>query len=413
MNSDFPFFTIITPCFNSDKYLRFTIDSVLNQSYKNFEYFIIDGGSTDESNKIIESYADNIDYTISEKDLGMYHALNKGFARGKGEIFCYINSDDILLPNTLAIVAEFFKKNELCDLIYGDVQYIDKDSNYLYTVCYREIFRNEFIYYMPTLIGQPSAFWRSKVFNKLNKFDISFKLASDYDLFVKFFIDEKIKYKYYPICFSSFRVHKDTLSSRFKEINLKEVSKIRKRYKFYLIENIISKINTFFHKFKSLFRYDFARLIFILRGKRIVPFYLLIFFKVFKYRFLSFIKYFHISKKAKIYFQINSQFIICRNVKIMKNVKIIFNKNSSLYIGENTIIRSNTIINVNSSVFIGRDSIIDNDSIIGESFNNIIKNKNTFEKEIEQIYVPENSFINSKEILKYIYHKDTRFRNNY
>ena len=145
MNSDLPFFTIITPSFNSEKYISESIKSVLNQTYKNFEYFIIDGGSTDNTNQIIKTFSSKIDYIISEKDLGMYYALNKGFDNAKGDILCYINSDDLLLPNTLAIVAEFFMKNKNLDLVYGDMQIIDKDSNYLYTHCYRKIFRKEFI----------------------------------------------------------------------------------------------------------------------------------------------------------------------------------------------------------------------------------------------------------------------------
>ena len=133
MNSDLPFFTVVTPSFNSAKYISQTIKSVLNQTYQNFEYFIIDGGSTDETIPIIKSFSAYIDYTISEVDLGMYDALNKGFKKGKGDIFCYINSDDLLLPNTLAIVSELFMTNKNYDLIYGDMNIIDQNNSFLYT----------------------------------------------------------------------------------------------------------------------------------------------------------------------------------------------------------------------------------------------------------------------------------------
>ena len=203
MHNDLPFFTIVTPCFNSEKYIRKSIESVLNQTYKNFEYFIIDGGSEDATKSIIKSFGSKINYTISEKDKGMYDALNKGFKKGKGEVFCYINSDDILLPNTLAIVAELFYFDPKCELIYGDMNIIDHKGDYKYTYCYRNIFRNEFVCNEPALVGQPSAFWRSNIFFELDLFDTSFKMASDYDFFAKLIVQKKVKFKYISIPFSS------------------------------------------------------------------------------------------------------------------------------------------------------------------------------------------------------------------
>ena len=84
MHNELPFFTIVTPSFNSEKYIGKSIEAVLSQTYRNFEYFVIDGGSKDSTNSIIESFGSVIDYRISERDDGMYSALNKGFKRGKG-----------------------------------------------------------------------------------------------------------------------------------------------------------------------------------------------------------------------------------------------------------------------------------------------------------------------------------------
>ena len=146
MHTDLPFFTIVTPSFNSEKYIGKSIEAVLSQTYRNFEYFVIDGGSKDSTKSIIDSFGSVIDYTVSEKDDGMYSALNKGFKRGKGDIFCYINSDDILLPNTLAIVAELFYFYKSYDLIYGDMNIIDYKGEYKYTYCY-SCYRHK---YMPS-----------------------------------------------------------------------------------------------------------------------------------------------------------------------------------------------------------------------------------------------------------------------
>ena len=87
--------TIVTPSFNQGRFLEETILSVLNQGYQPLEYMIIDGGSTDESVEIIKRYEDKIDYWVSEKDRGQVHALNKGLERATGDVFAFINSDDI------------------------------------------------------------------------------------------------------------------------------------------------------------------------------------------------------------------------------------------------------------------------------------------------------------------------------
>ena len=149
--------------------------------------------------------------------------------------------------------------NKNCDLIYGDMNIIDQNNSFLYTYNYRKIYRKEFPCHINNLIGQPSAFWRSSAYKSLNKFDLSFKLASDYDFFAKLIIDKKINFKYYPICFSSFRIHKETLSSNFKEVNLFEVNKIRKRYKISVFVQFLSNVINIFHKINSLFRYRLSK----------------------------------------------------------------------------------------------------------------------------------------------------------
>ena len=188
----------------------------------------------------------------------MYCALNKGFKKGKGDIFCYINSDDILLPNTLAIVAEFYFHQNY-DLVYGDMNLIDHKGHYKYTHCYRNFYRNEFVCHISSLIGQSSSFWRRDIFFESNQFNTKFKLASDYDFFAKLIIQKKVKYKYIPIPFSSFRFHKQTLSYNFHNLNINEINLIRKKYKYSNSELIISKIYNTYHKFKMLQRYSFVR----------------------------------------------------------------------------------------------------------------------------------------------------------
>ncbi len=117
---DLPRITIVTPSFNQAKYLPETIESVLKQDYPNLEYIIIDGGSTDGSVDVIKRYERHLAYWVSEKDSGQSEAINKGFARSTGELFNWINSDDILFPGALHCIAQAFVKHRDAAFIVGD-----------------------------------------------------------------------------------------------------------------------------------------------------------------------------------------------------------------------------------------------------------------------------------------------------
>ena len=107
-----PLFSLITVVLNNEKFLEKTIQSVLNQKIKNFEYIIIDGGSSDSSLKIIKKYEKKISYWVSEKDMGLYDAFNKGLILASGDIVGIINSDDTYTPECLKIVDDYFQKNQ-------------------------------------------------------------------------------------------------------------------------------------------------------------------------------------------------------------------------------------------------------------------------------------------------------------
>ena len=120
--SDYPLVTLITVCLNSEKTIEETILSIRNQTYKNIEYVIIDGNSTDKTRSIINKYKKNIDIYISEKDAGLYYAFNKGIKLVNGKIFGFINSDDILLPNAIETLVKYYNKYPKIDFIFGSVK---------------------------------------------------------------------------------------------------------------------------------------------------------------------------------------------------------------------------------------------------------------------------------------------------
>ena len=117
-----PLFSIITVVLNNDKYIEKTIKSVLSQSFKNYEYIVLDGASTDKTIDIIKKYEKKINFWSSEKDNGIYDAFNKGIKIAKGQFICIVNSDDILKKNALNIIYKYIKKNPNADFFFGSVK---------------------------------------------------------------------------------------------------------------------------------------------------------------------------------------------------------------------------------------------------------------------------------------------------
>src|SRR5215471_8322275 len=180
-----PRITIVTPSFRHGAYIEHTIKSVLDQRYPNLEYFVQDGGSTDETPRILQRYATALAGWESRSDSGQAEALNRGFSRSTGEIMAWLNSDDLLLPGTLARVAEFFAEHSNVDVVYGDRIVIDHNG--------MEIGRWVLPPHDPTILSwadfvpQETLFWRRSIWTKVGAaIDESFRFAMDWDLLVRF-----------------------------------------------------------------------------------------------------------------------------------------------------------------------------------------------------------------------------------
>lgn len=174
-----PLISIITVVRNGERYIEQTILSVLDQSYDNIEYIVIDGGSTDGTLDIIRKYEDRIAYWTSEPDHGIYDAMNKGIKASSGILINLLNADDYLEPNAVqTIVDEFLNINRAC-IIYSDVYYIDER----YSVKAR--FYCTITPWVGMTMNHQSMFVHREVYNRIGLYDTQYKLSSDYDFFVR------------------------------------------------------------------------------------------------------------------------------------------------------------------------------------------------------------------------------------
>jgi glycosyltransferase involved in cell wall biosynthesis len=191
--SKYPKISIVTPCYNSGKYLEETILSVLEQKYPNLEYIIIDGGSTDNSIEIIKKYASNLTYWVSEKDNGMYEAIQKGFEKSTGEIMAWINSDDLYHRKSFFVIAELFTKNKEINWLVGASTQWDEYGRGTNIDRSRKFTRYDFLAGDFKWIQQESCFFRRTLWDKAGSYmDKSLHYAGDFELWLRFFRFDKL-----------------------------------------------------------------------------------------------------------------------------------------------------------------------------------------------------------------------------
>jgi glycosyltransferase involved in cell wall biosynthesis len=203
-----PLVSIITPSYNQGQFIEETILSIQNQSYKNIEHIIIDGGSTDQSLEILKRYSSSISW-ISEPDYGQTNAINKGIKKSRGDILAYLNSDDLYLPDTIKIVVDFFNKHPEIDMVYGDIIHIDRQSKDI------EIIKTDKIDFEKYLTGriylpQPTVFFRREIIEEIGDFDERLNLAMDMDYWVRVFL--QFQTAYLPVVLAKARIYPDAKS---------------------------------------------------------------------------------------------------------------------------------------------------------------------------------------------------------
>ena len=221
-----PSIAITTPSFNQGDFIGRTIDSVLSQHYPKLIYHVQDAGSVDTTVEVLKQFGDAISWK-SLPDRGQAQAINLGLSQARGDIMAYLNSDDMLLPGTLAYVSTFLERNPDIDIVYGHRIIVDRDD---YEVGRWVLPRHDgdalkWADYIP----QETAFWRRRVWDKLGGFDETFHYALDWEFFLRAQANG-FRFARLPRFLGCFRVHGGQKTLALNHIGRQESDRLRERY---------------------------------------------------------------------------------------------------------------------------------------------------------------------------------------
>lgn len=218
--------SIVTPSYNQGRFLKRTIDSVLNQTYPNIELIVMDGGSSDESVDILKSYGDRISW-VSEKDKGQTDAINKGLVRTSGQILAYLNSDDTLELDAVETVVRFFQDNRDVDLVYGDAHYIDVDDNVTGRYLTAAYSFDRLV--QDCCVCQPATFWRSSVVERFGLFDDTLDYVMDYEYWLRV-ARKGGTIRHLPILLANSRLYPETKTLSARNLIYREIFMVSRKH---------------------------------------------------------------------------------------------------------------------------------------------------------------------------------------
>jgi glycosyltransferase involved in cell wall biosynthesis len=238
--------SIITPSYNQAQFIDDTILSVLNQNYKNFEHIIIDGGSNDGTIEILQKYS-HLKW-VSEKDNGQSDAINKGFRMATGDIIAWLNSDDYYEQNIFNEINQYFKMNENCYFLHGNITFVDRNKKVLLSSsCPVMSFKN--LLNNPDIVRQPSCFWKRSILTDIGFINEKHHLVMDLEYFLR--IGKKYDFHYIANNISNFRLYSDGKSSKYLKRQFFELVKVLLTYGkwnfrsyFYLVKKFIKLLYT-------------------------------------------------------------------------------------------------------------------------------------------------------------------------
>lgn len=246
-----PTFTIITIVHNGERFIADSIESVISQSFTNYQYIVIDNASKDQTLNIINNYGTKITQVISEPDAGIYFALNKGLSLATGQIIGFLHADDFYANNqVLEKINQAFDAET--EAIYGDLDYISRTDK---TKIIREwksgsYKPNSFYYgWMPP---HPTFFVRKEVYQRFGGYNTKLKSAADYELMLRFLLKHKINLKYIPEVLVKMRVGgqsnrkwKSRIKANLEDRKAWRINQIKPKW-FTLLLKPIRKISQYF-----------------------------------------------------------------------------------------------------------------------------------------------------------------------
>jgi glycosyltransferase involved in cell wall biosynthesis len=220
-----PLVSIVTPSFNSGRFLEETIRSVLDQDYPRIEYLVMDGGSTDGTLDILRRYAGHLQY-VSEADHGQTDAVNRGFGLSHGSIFAFLNADDTYLPGAVSAAVRAFREDPELGAVYGDAWHVDQDGRRIspYPV---EPFSPERLA-RRCFICQPAAFLHREAFQAAGMLDPTLRFALDYDLWIR--VSRRYRMKKIDAFLATSRMHHENKTVRQMAAAMRETLHVLKRH---------------------------------------------------------------------------------------------------------------------------------------------------------------------------------------
>lgn len=217
--------SIVTINYNNPSGLKKTIESVVNQTWKNFEYIIIDGGSTNGDVDIIKSFENQIDYWVSEPDKGIYNAMNKGIKKATGDFIIFMNSGDNF-TNSSVLEEVQSKLTSDFDIYYGDYYRMKSNSKR------RKTFPESlsFSYFYSGSLAHPATFFRRTLFDEIFFYNESYKIVSDWEFYIYAICYKNVKYHYLKTAISDFDFTGISSNPKFKELEIQERKAVLEKY---------------------------------------------------------------------------------------------------------------------------------------------------------------------------------------
>lgn len=210
-------YSIITINYNNYEGLKRTIESVINQTYGEFEFIIIDGGSTDGSTNLLKDYRDRIDFSVSEKDNGIYHAMNKGILQSNGEYVIFLNSGDAFYnDNVLSDTVKYLTT----DIVHGKL-YDRSRSCFPYLISKTPTMR----YFYESSLQHPSCFFRRSLFDNM-LYDEHFRIVSDWKFFIQQIIFNNCSFSFMPVIVTSFEGEGVSVNKQFAALQNAERTEV-------------------------------------------------------------------------------------------------------------------------------------------------------------------------------------------